>query len=156
MTVVAKERTTPLYKSIADDLRAAIESGALAVGDQLPSRDELIHRYHTSGITVRAAIQVLVAQGLVYAHQGQRARVIDPAAPAPAAPVPPPPRHRFDTEDLQASVYDVSRVCDKLMDMARRDGYLHPATMNEFTHAALRLQLMADRLWQQREQDQRA
>jgi GntR family transcriptional regulator len=61
----------PFYAQVADELRAEIQAGAYAPGDQLPSERELRERFGVSGNTVRAAIVQLRAEGLVTSHQGR-------------------------------------------------------------------------------------
>ena len=64
-----------MYRQIADDLRHQIESGALASGQQLKSEVELREEYGAAGVvsrnTVRDAIKLLVARGLVETRPGQ-------------------------------------------------------------------------------------
>lgn len=64
-----------MYVRIADDLRRQIESGALAPGKQLPTEVELRAEYGQEGRisrnTVRDAIRLLVARGLVETRPGQ-------------------------------------------------------------------------------------
>jgi GntR family transcriptional regulator len=78
----------PAYRQIADQLRAAIESGELRPGDRLPSEAELVERYGTAHGTVREAIAVLRAEGLVIARQGRGVFVRTP-----------PMVHRFGSAD---------------------------------------------------------
>lgn len=61
----------PMYQQIAEDLRAQIESGALAPGAQLPTELELRDRYDSSRNTIRDAIKRLTSQGLVETRPGQ-------------------------------------------------------------------------------------
>src|SRR5918912_813495 len=61
----------PVYKQIADQLRAAIESGELAPGARLPSEAELMSRYDVAQGTVRQALSLLRGEGLVIAQQGR-------------------------------------------------------------------------------------
>jgi GntR family transcriptional regulator len=71
----------PMYQQIAEDLRAQIESGALAQGAQLPTELELRDRYASSRNTIRDAIKRLTSQGLVETRPGQGTfvtRRIDP------------------------------------------------------------------------------
>ncbi len=63
------------YHRIADDLRAAILAGLLAPGDRLNSEWELAEQYHTSRPTVRRALALLKAEGLVVSQQGRGAFV---------------------------------------------------------------------------------
>jgi len=63
------------YQDIVDELRAAIVEGRLDAGEQLPSENELAERFSTSRPTVRRAIALLKAQGLVTTEQGRGAFV---------------------------------------------------------------------------------
>jgi GntR family transcriptional regulator len=63
------------YHRIVDDLRSAILSGRLAPGDRLSSEWELAQQYQTSRPTVRRAVAVLKAEGLVITEQGRGAFV---------------------------------------------------------------------------------
>ncbi len=63
------------YQEIVDELRAAIVEGRLEAGEQLPSENELAERFATSRPTVRRAIALLKAQGLVTTEQGRGAFV---------------------------------------------------------------------------------
>lgn len=60
---------------IVEDLRAQILSGALPDGSRLPAERELAAYYDVSGPTVREAVRVLTAMGLVNARNGSRATV---------------------------------------------------------------------------------
>ncbi|RTZ99644.1 MAG: hypothetical protein DSY90_00835 [Deltaproteobacteria bacterium] len=62
---------TPLYFKIEMDLRKKIVAGDYAVGQLLPSERELVEIYHVSRLTVREAINRLVAQGMVRKEQGK-------------------------------------------------------------------------------------
>ncbi|MEU6698713.1 GntR family transcriptional regulator [Pseudonocardia sp. NPDC046786] len=61
----------PPYKQIADQLRAAIESGELSPGDRIPSEATLIDHYGVARMTVRQAIQELRAEARVVAEHGR-------------------------------------------------------------------------------------
>jgi GntR family transcriptional regulator len=66
----------PMYRVIADDLRSRIESGEFPAGEQLKTEVELREEYgradaRISRTTVRDAIKLLVAQGLVETRAGQ-------------------------------------------------------------------------------------
>jgi GntR family transcriptional regulator len=65
----------PVYRQIADSLRKQIDSGALGVGDQLASENQLIAEYGAARQTVRQAVALLKAEGLVYAERGRGAFV---------------------------------------------------------------------------------
>ena len=53
-------------------------SGALPVGTQLPSEEELIREFNVSRTTIRATIQNLVRQGLVEIRRGRGTFVASP------------------------------------------------------------------------------
>ena len=68
--------TEPKYREIADDLRRQIASGELPAGAQLKTEVELREEYGPPGApisrtTVRDAIKLLVAQGLIETRPGQ-------------------------------------------------------------------------------------
>jgi GntR family transcriptional regulator len=63
------------YQDIVDELRVSILEGRLAAGERLPSENELAERYGTSRPTVRRAIALLKAEGLVNTEQGRGAFV---------------------------------------------------------------------------------
>jgi len=63
------------YRQVANELRGAIRAGQYAPGDQLPSETELVERYQLSRPTIRRAIAVLTAEGLVVVEHGRGAFV---------------------------------------------------------------------------------
>lgn len=66
----------PYYALIANELRARILSGEVAIGDKLPSETELAESYSVSRMTARHAITELVEQRLVTRMQGKGAFVV--------------------------------------------------------------------------------
>jgi GntR family transcriptional regulator len=70
-----------MYRQIADDLRAKIESGEIAPGAQLPTEIELMDQYEASRNTVRDATKLLTGRGLVEARAGQGTFVIEKINP---------------------------------------------------------------------------
>lgn len=60
----------PIYARIATDLRERIGNGDWGLGHQVPTEDELCRRYSVSRMTVRHAIDRLVAAGLLVRRQG--------------------------------------------------------------------------------------
>jgi GntR family transcriptional regulator len=73
--------SNPLYRKIAEDLRAEIESGALRPGQQLRTEADLMAYHGASRNTVRDAIKSLINLGLVETRPGQGtfvAKKIDP------------------------------------------------------------------------------
>lgn len=75
---------------VCDRIASMVQSGLLQSGDELPSERELAATLEVSRETVRGAIQMLAARGMVEISQGSRTRVRDAAhfhqAPASALP----------------------------------------------------------------------
>jgi GntR family transcriptional regulator len=66
----------PMYREIADDLRAQIKGGGLEPGQQLQTEIELREHYAASRNTIRDAIKLLIAWGLVETRPGQGTFVV--------------------------------------------------------------------------------
>lgn len=64
------EGSGPLYRRLQDALRSAIESSVLNPQDALPPERELATDFAVSRITVRKALDALVAEGLLTRKQG--------------------------------------------------------------------------------------
>ena len=60
----------PKYHRVADELRRQITSGEYAPGDRLPSETTLVDQFRVSLPTVRQAIGVLRAEGLLDSRHG--------------------------------------------------------------------------------------
>ena len=71
----------PMYRQIAEDLRAQIESGQLEPGQQLRTELELREHYNASRNTVRDAIKWLTSLGLVETKPGQGTFVVQKIDP---------------------------------------------------------------------------
>jgi GntR family transcriptional regulator len=69
------------YRQIADDLRAQIEDGGLGAGQQLRTEIELMDHYGASRNTIRDAIRLLIALGLVETKPGQGTFVVQKIEP---------------------------------------------------------------------------
>ncbi|WP_329253438.1 GntR family transcriptional regulator [Streptomyces sp. NBC_01478] len=65
------EKDLPTYRRIADELRALILSGDLPPGEKLRSENELKDQYDTTRVTVRKALALLKADGLLISEQGR-------------------------------------------------------------------------------------
>jgi GntR family transcriptional regulator len=63
------------YQQIVDELRAEILDGRRPPGSRMPSENDLATRYRTSRPTVRRALAVLKAEGLLSTEQGRGAFV---------------------------------------------------------------------------------
>ena len=64
-----------LYQRIAAEIRGAIDSGILAPDDVLPTEIALAERYGVAASTAHRSFALLVADGVVTASRGGRARV---------------------------------------------------------------------------------
>lgn len=71
VTPVDKTSDRPAFKQIADDLRQQIESGSLAAGDRVLSEAQMMAAYGVARMTVRQALAVLKAEGLLIAEHGR-------------------------------------------------------------------------------------
>lgn len=61
---------TPYYAEIMADIRAQIAAGRLKPGDRIPSTAALAEHYGRAPGTVRRAIEELIKEGTLRAHQG--------------------------------------------------------------------------------------
>ena len=71
---------TPLYQKLYADLRSKIQSGEWQAGDLIPAESELTRDYRLSRITVRAALDQLVKDGLIdrFAGRGSFVKKLEP------------------------------------------------------------------------------
>jgi len=65
----------PLYRQLAEGLRASIVSGELREGESLPSERELLDNYGLARGTIRQALGLLKGEGLIETRRGQGAFV---------------------------------------------------------------------------------
>ena len=65
----------PVYRQIADVVRAQIDRRVLAEAEQMPSERDLMERFAASRGTVRQAVAVLRAEGLIQVEHGRGAYV---------------------------------------------------------------------------------
>jgi DNA-binding GntR family transcriptional regulator len=61
----------PVYRQIAEHLRAVIASGRVHDGDQLPSEAQLMDHYGVVRMTVRSGIKVLQDEALMTSEHGK-------------------------------------------------------------------------------------
>lgn len=64
------------YRAIADGLRRAIRSGELVPGAMMSSEASLVEQFGVARGTVRAALALLVDEGLIEVVRGQGRRVV--------------------------------------------------------------------------------
>lgn len=62
---------TPKYEKVASAIRDQIQTGRLKPGDQLPTTQGLIDTYGVSYGSVRTALLILKAEGLIEGRQGE-------------------------------------------------------------------------------------
>jgi DNA-binding FadR family transcriptional regulator len=88
--IASSLRSTPrAYEAVAHELLVLILSGHFAVGDRLPSERQLASRFGVSRPTVREALSVLEARGLVVTRKGSGTFVADREGFGEAADGPP-------------------------------------------------------------------
>ena len=68
---VVPESGRPLYASVRDSLRAAIDNGVFKSGEQMPSTKELSEQMAVSLVTAHRALQELVSVGVLQRSQGK-------------------------------------------------------------------------------------
>ena len=78
---LSKDADVPLYVQLYGILRGQVVSGELAPGDLIPAESELVATYGVSRITVRAALDQLVHEGLIDRQRGRGSFVKAPAVP---------------------------------------------------------------------------
>jgi len=66
----------PVYRRIADELQAAIESGGYPIGSTLPTESELCQHFGVSRHTIRSALRLLDEAGLTARRHGSGTVVI--------------------------------------------------------------------------------
>lgn len=71
----------PLYHQLEQDLRARVTGREFSPGDLLPSEERICEHYGVSRITVRRALDALIAQGLIIKKRGVGSFVAEPRAP---------------------------------------------------------------------------
>ncbi|MFE2284237.1 GntR family transcriptional regulator [Streptomyces sp. NPDC059443] len=84
MTLPLDEDSRPPYLQAAEVLRAAIVSGELKPGEQLPSARRLQERFGVASSTVQNALRVLRQEGLVFSVLGRGSYVCLPLEEAGA------------------------------------------------------------------------
>src|SRR6476659_6274264 len=75
-----------LYRQVADQLRALIDSGEYRVGSRLPTERDIAEQLKVSRPTVREALIALEVEGRVRIRVGSGIYVSEPAALAPLLP----------------------------------------------------------------------
>jgi GntR family transcriptional regulator len=76
----SKQDRRPPYQHAADELRRDILQGRIKPGEQMPSIRELQERFGVANMTMRAALNVLREEGLIYTIHGRGSFVADHGA----------------------------------------------------------------------------
>lgn len=69
--VIDTRSSVPSYRQLADQLRAAVESGEIAADEALPSLNRIRQETGLAPGTIQQAIRVLVADGIAYTVPGR-------------------------------------------------------------------------------------
>jgi GntR family transcriptional regulator len=69
--VVEPASDRAVFRQISDHLRELVVSGQVAPGELLPSESQLVQHYGVTRTTIRQALDVLKAEGLVVAEHGK-------------------------------------------------------------------------------------
>jgi GntR family transcriptional regulator len=75
---IDKDSPLPLYSQLREALLALLKHGEFQEGDPFPTERELGEMYQVSRITVRRALDELVREGYLIAHQGKGTFVAKP------------------------------------------------------------------------------
>lgn len=59
------------YERVVNDIREKIRTGRLKPGDQLPTTGQLLADYEVGYGTLRTALMLLTAEGLIEGRQGE-------------------------------------------------------------------------------------
>ncbi|MBO0877407.1 MAG: UTRA domain-containing protein [Pseudonocardia sp.] len=86
---MSTQRPAARYRQVANDLRNAINGGAYAAGDTLPSQPSLARRYGLNQTSISRAIAILDAEGLVRTEHGRGSYVVGPPSVKRVRRIPP-------------------------------------------------------------------
>src|SRR5262245_16429309 len=78
---------TPVYRQIADGIRAALTAGRIHPGTQLPPTRDLAKQLGVNRNTVIAAYDLLVETGAATGHTGRGTFLTGPKPPVPSSDV---------------------------------------------------------------------
>jgi len=76
-----REWPIPSYVKVAETIRGRIRQGLYGVGELIPNTQDLELEFQVSNITIRKALQLLVADGLIVRRRGVGTRVAEPKDP---------------------------------------------------------------------------
>lgn len=89
-----------VYRNIAIALRARIIDGEFAAGSRFPSESALREQYKVARNTMRRALELLAAEGLLVAQPGRGRTVLDAGGTQPDSA----PRYRAIAAELRVGI----------------------------------------------------
>jgi GntR family transcriptional regulator len=102
----------PLYAQLKEKIILDLESGAIKPGDRLPSQREFCLQFNMSHMTVRRAINELLAEGVIYAIPGKGLYAAERKHPAETSMV------GFSGEMTERGYTVTSRILEKSLVLA--------------------------------------
>jgi DNA-binding FadR family transcriptional regulator len=117
-----------LYRQVADQLRALIDSGEYAVGSRLPTERDIAEQLKVSRPTVREALIALEVEGRVRIRVGSGIYVSEPAglaSPLATAMIEGPFELLRAREFIEGAIAEQAARVAKPEDLARIDASLH-------------------------------
>ena len=103
-----REDNIPIFYRIAETLKVRIDSGQYSSGGIIPSEKEIAKEFDVSLITIRKALEVLVADGLVIRKRGIGTRIL----PRENHRLPLKISGNFHDFNSMFSLYDKTRVLE--------------------------------------------
>ena len=76
-----KQNSNPLYHNVKEDIKRQIDNQELNPGDYILTEGELCELYRVSRVTVRRAIEELIAEGILQREHGKTASVVNRSIP---------------------------------------------------------------------------
>lgn len=73
----SNKESIPLYSRVATIIQNKITSGQYEAGERLPTEEELVRYFEVSKITIRSALSILEANGLIIRGRGKGTYVTD-------------------------------------------------------------------------------
>lgn len=132
---------------ISNDIREAIHSGAYPVGEWLPAPGKLAAHFHTTTNTLNIAFNRLMREGYLERKRGQGWKVI---SREPATAEVRWTSRVWEPGELLDALAELEQAVDNARLHATEQGYCHPAVMGRIHACEMQVQLLADRIYQQR------
>ena len=78
---MSKKNSNPLYYIVKEDIKKQIDRQELNPGDYILTEGELCNLYNVSRVTVRRAVEELIAEGVLQREHGKTASVVNKSIP---------------------------------------------------------------------------